>query len=139
LGLWPATIHRLMSSRRSRREASRRRIRQRRAVLAVVGASLVVVAIWLAAAGGDVPGESAARVATKALPPPVTPAFVPGPARGLSGRRSQWAAVRRSVDARTRPSESGAIVARVPTTTAEGTRNIVAVISHRDGAEGAVW
>src|SRR4051794_19405979 len=100
------------------------------AVAAVAAALLAVVATAL------VPGRAAhvSRPAPAgALPVPVTPAFVPGPARALGSTRhlSHWAPVQRRAVVRRVPGTGAAVVTALDTSTPEGTRNIVAVLGHR--------
>jgi lipoprotein-anchoring transpeptidase ErfK/SrfK len=116
--------------------------RRRRAL--ALGA--VALAAALAAAALTLRAPDAARTATagataRGLPPPVRPAFVPGPARPLAGERylSRWAPVQRRVPARAAPRPGAAAVATLATRTPEGTRNIVGVVGHAVDAAGRPW
>jgi lipoprotein-anchoring transpeptidase ErfK/SrfK len=109
-------------------------------------AALATCAIAAAAAGvvAAAPGSRAPKAGSKLaepLPPPVRPAFVPGPARSLGSTRylSSYAPVLRPAVARARPAAGAAPVAGVATSTPEGTTNIVDVLGrHRDRA-GRLW
>src|SRR4051812_50158530 len=93
--------------------------------LAAVGMALVVA---LAAAALALRGSGAEPTATaRGLPPPVRPAFVPGPPRPLAGERyrSRWASVQRPVPALTAPRAGAPVVAAPPTRHPEGPRHIV--------------
>ena len=130
-----------MARRRAGRGGGRRRRRGRRpvtaALVAVLAAALAVAVSGLAARS---PKRAAFRPAV-ALPPPVAPAFTPGAPRPLTDARyrAQWAVVRHRVLARTAPSPTAAPVAGIRTTTPEGTRNIVAVLGHREDRAGRPW
>jgi lipoprotein-anchoring transpeptidase ErfK/SrfK len=107
--------------------------------LAAVGVALVLA---LAAAALALRSTAAEPTATaRGLPPPVRPAFVPGPARPLAGERyrSRWASVQRPVPARAAARAGAAVVASLSTRTPEGTRNIVAVLGHAQDAAGQPW
>jgi lipoprotein-anchoring transpeptidase ErfK/SrfK len=108
------------------------------AVAAVAAALLAVVATAI------VPGRAThvSRPAPAgALPVPVTPAFVPGPARALGSTRhlAHWAPVQRRAVVRRVPGEGAAAVTALDTSTPEGTRNIVAVLGHHLDRRGRVW
>ena len=81
------------------------------------------------------------RFSPASLPRPVTPAFTPGRPQALPSTRflSRWAPVRRTVTARSRPDAGAPIVTTVPSTTPEGTTNIVLVLGHRTGRTGRLW
>src|SRR4051812_13830853 len=108
------------------------------AIAAVAAALLAVVATAL------VPGRTehfSRSPPAGALPVPVAPAFVPGPARALGSTRhlAHWAPVQRRAAVRRAPGPGAAAVTALATSTPEGTRNIVAVLGqHRDG-RGRVW
>jgi lipoprotein-anchoring transpeptidase ErfK/SrfK len=108
----------------------------RRAALAVAGAAIALAVAALLLRGSP-PHASAAGVA---LPPPVKPAFVPGPARPLGSTRdlTEYAPVQRAVAARRAPG-AGAVVATLSTRTPEGTRNIVEVLAHAQDPSGRPW
>jgi lipoprotein-anchoring transpeptidase ErfK/SrfK len=91
-----------------------------------------------AASGGDAPGPHAAL---DALPRPIAPAFTPGRPQPLPAMPylSRWAPVRVAATARRRPDAHSAAVARVATTTPEGTTNIVLVVGRRTDRAGRVW
>jgi L,D-transpeptidase catalytic domain len=73
------------------------------------------------------------------VPPPIRPAFAPGRPHLLPAGEtaSRWAPVRRAVAARARP--DGPVVARLGTTTPEGTANLVLVLEPRQDASGRLW
>ena len=83
---------------------------------------------------------SGAAVFAEALPKPTKPAFTPGPPRLLSKAETtwRWAPVIRSVVARTRPSASAPVVARLSTETPEGTTNLVEIVGRRP-SQSALW
>jgi lipoprotein-anchoring transpeptidase ErfK/SrfK len=87
------------------------------------------------------PPPAPTRAVMGALPPPVVPAFTPGPARPLASTRhlSHWAPVRQAVSARAAPDRSALVVATVSPTTPEGTENVVAVTGHRQDRAGLPW
>jgi lipoprotein-anchoring transpeptidase ErfK/SrfK len=109
-------------------------------------AALAACAIG-ALAAGVVAGVSGSRSEKGALPPlaalprPVAPAFVPGPARPLGSTRyvSRYAPVLRATIARARPDVGSARVARVATRTPEDTANIVQVLDRRRDRAGRLW
>jgi hypothetical protein len=73
-------------------------------------------------------------------PPPRLGLAIPEP-QLLSSRVdgvTMWAPVRRALDVRDAPSEDGRIVARVDTTTPEGTENLV-LVTGSTRAEGGLW
>jgi hypothetical protein len=76
-----------------------------------------------------------------ALPRPVAPAFTPSPGRPLRHTRvvAYWAPVRRAATARRAPGARAQPVARVATTTPEGTANIVRVLGRRTDRAGRLW
>ena len=100
----------------------------------------VVAAITGAALSGS-PDPPATRVAIGSLPPPLTPAFTPGPPRALGSTRhlSHWAPVRRATIARSAPDAGAPAGASLSTSTPEGTRNIVAVLARRQDGAGRIW
>jgi L,D-transpeptidase catalytic domain len=101
---------------------------RRRVPVAVAAAALVAVA-----AGGIALRSSPAGMrsaASAGVPPPVAPAFVPGPPRRLTGTRylSHWAPVRHVATVHAGPGVRTAVVTTLLTQTPEGTRNAVALI-----------
>jgi lipoprotein-anchoring transpeptidase ErfK/SrfK len=107
-----------------------------------VAAGAVALVAALAAAALALRAPATERTATAGgLPPPVRPAFVPGPARPLAGQRylSRWAPVQRPVLARASARAGAAVVAALSTRTPEGTQNIVAVLGHAVDAAGRPW
>jgi lipoprotein-anchoring transpeptidase ErfK/SrfK len=84
---------------------------------------------------------SPAPIVSPALPAPVRPAFTPGRPLALPARRfsTRWAPVRQAVTARRQPDARARPVARISTTTPDGTTNIVVVRSRRVVAGGRVW
>ena len=120
------------------RPGSRTRRSRRRG--AAAGAVFVATIVALAAA--SVPSRSPpAPVAAAALPPPVKPAFVPGPPRLLGSTRdvSHWAPLRRAVSARASPHAEAPPVAALGLMTPEGTRNVVAVLGRVQDRHGRPW
>jgi lipoprotein-anchoring transpeptidase ErfK/SrfK len=71
--------------------------------------------------------------ATAAVPPPVEPAFTPGPATLLRRNpyASRYAPVLRATAVRARPSSRARTIATLATRTPEGTDNIVQVLARR--------
>lgn len=108
-------------------------------VLAVLAAGLVLVTSAVVARS-PAPARSATAAGLR-LPEPVTPAFKVGrPARLPDARASsKWAPVRRPVAVRAAPSPGASVVSALPARTPEGTRNVAAVIDHRQDASGAAW
>jgi hypothetical protein len=115
-------------------------VRRAAAIAGALGAGAVTAATALALVPGD-PGTRAPTVAVHGLPPPVAPAFTPGPPEALRSEpyRSRWAPVRRRAAARRAPRRDAPVVANVSTRTPEGTANVVAVLGHREDRAGAVW
>jgi lipoprotein-anchoring transpeptidase ErfK/SrfK len=115
-------------------------VRRTRLAACVTGAVAVAV---IAAFEGARPGAgtSAPSIGPTALPPPVRPAFMPGPPQSLPSRRflSRWAPVRRPATARSRPDSRAALVAHVPTRTTDATTNVVRVLGHRTDQAGRLW
>jgi hypothetical protein len=111
-------------------------------VLALCASAVAYVLSWsgqsekATAAPGREKGASSA-----AVPPPVSPAFVPPKPRALTNRGSvSWYAfVRREALARERPDPAAAAVAPVPRWTPEETRNIVLVLGREQAADGGIW
>jgi lipoprotein-anchoring transpeptidase ErfK/SrfK len=106
-------------------------------------AGLVLLAALVAtvAVAAGPRSSSPTPVAAPAAPEPRRPAFVPGRPRPLGSPRhlSHWAPVRRAVPARSAPGSGAAVVATLSTRTPEGTRNVVAVLTRRLGADGMPW
>jgi lipoprotein-anchoring transpeptidase ErfK/SrfK len=106
---------------------------------------LAVLGALAALAAGAATLRSPDRIATPAeagaLPPPVRPAFEPGPPRALGPLRNlaHWAPVRRPAIARAAPGAGAAAVAALPRTAPEGTPNAVAVLAQRQDAAGRTW
>jgi lipoprotein-anchoring transpeptidase ErfK/SrfK len=114
--------------------------RPRRAALSLVlVAAAAAVVVSAVVARSPAPAPVSARALH--LPEPVAPAFAVGPPHVLSGERyrAHWAAVRRAVVARAAPAATASPVSAVPARTPEGTRNVVAVIGHRQDASGQAW
>ena len=109
------------------------------------GAALLVTVA--AACGGlaatrlqeTAPPRAAARALS--LPPPVAPAFTPGRPRALGPARYRtlWAPVRRAVAVRRAPSAGAREIARLDTTTPEGTDAIVTIAGRALDARGRPW
>jgi lipoprotein-anchoring transpeptidase ErfK/SrfK len=106
------------------------------AVAVAAGAATVAVAAVTPASSP----ERASR-GGRALPAPVTPAFVPGPPRPLAVSRhlARWAPVRRAVLARAAPDAAAPVVAPLATRTPEGSANVVSVLEHRQTGPGQAW
>jgi lipoprotein-anchoring transpeptidase ErfK/SrfK len=102
------------------------------AAAAATGAAAVTLRAS-GSAGGPGPGSG--------VPPPIPPAFVPGPPRLLGSIRhlTQWAPVRRPVLARAAPRADAAGVAMLTSRTPEGTDNAVAVLARRQDRTRAAW
>jgi lipoprotein-anchoring transpeptidase ErfK/SrfK len=118
------------------------RIRRRAAVAGVTAAAAIVTVAVAAAALRSPPDRPAALTAgAGGLPPPVSPAFRPGPPRRLGSSRylSYWAPVERTVAARAAPARTAAVVTRLSTRTPEGTRNTVAVLERANDPLGRTW
>jgi len=85
--------------------------------------------------------ESASAAAFAALPASPAPALdiqkpdPLAPARYLS----RWTVVRRSTVAHADPAARSAVVARLSTTTPDGTADVLTVLRARTGAEGRLW
>jgi lipoprotein-anchoring transpeptidase ErfK/SrfK len=95
-----------------------------------------------AALGARSDGDtSSPRASVDALPRPVAPAFTPGRPQMLPATPylSRWAPVRVAATARRRPDARSAAVARVATTTPEGTTNIVLVLGRQADRAGRLW
>jgi lipoprotein-anchoring transpeptidase ErfK/SrfK len=114
--------------------------------LAVVVAGVAAGAGLAVLGAGAVPPSSpprpaAAAVAASELPPPVAPAFSPGPPRALGSRRhlAHWAPLERAVTARAAPRADAATVAALALNTPEGTRNAVAVLARSHDRAGRPW
>jgi lipoprotein-anchoring transpeptidase ErfK/SrfK len=120
----------------SARPANRSRRPAALVALTLIGA-LVAVAAAVVAPRSPAPTKP---VAASALPPPIPPAFTPGTPRQLGSIRhlAHWASVRRSVPARIAPG-AGSVVALLSPRTPEGTRNVVAVLDHRQDRSGEAW
>ena len=110
---------------------------------AAIGAVLVctVAGIGAASVPSRTPSAPPASGAAALLPPPVAPAFVPGPPRRLGSTRhlSHWAAVRRPAPARSAPRSSAPVVAELERMTPEETQNVVAVLGRAKDRDGRPW
>jgi hypothetical protein len=109
-------------------------------LLAIMGAAVVgVLAVGVGARSTAVHGPASAPAA--GLPPPVTPAFRPGPPHRLGSIRhvSSWATVRGWVTVRADPAPGAAVVTTLAPDTPEGTRNAVAVLQRRHDERGRIW
>jgi hypothetical protein len=117
------------------------------AVRAAVAAALVIVAAGglLALRSG---GEGAQRVKPggveadlDGLPHAATSALHVGRPQPLSTphRFSRWTVVRKPTAARSAPRESARVVARLATTTPEGTENLLVVLGTAMDPDGHVW
>jgi lipoprotein-anchoring transpeptidase ErfK/SrfK len=109
----------------------------RRLAAAICLAVLAAVVAVLALPGGE-NATLQAGPAASALPPPVAPAFTPGPPRrlGPARNRSLWAPVKRAVET---PDAAAPQVAALGTRTPEGTRNIVAIAERGHDRAGRRW
>jgi hypothetical protein len=108
--------------------------------IAVAGATATAVAA-LAPSGSGERGGAATANATRGLPAPIAPSFVPGRPRGIGSQRdvARVATVRRAVAVRRRPSAGAAIVSELSPRTPEGTDNVVAVDGRRADPAGLAW
>jgi hypothetical protein len=81
------------------------------------------------------------RAATGAVPTPVAPAFVPPKPRLLREPQTaaRWAPVSAATPARAEPRSTARVVARLATTTPEGTANIVLALETAEDASGRLW
>jgi L,D-transpeptidase-like protein len=86
-------------------------------------------------------GTPVPRALHAAVPAPIRPAFTPGVPRPLrhSPFAVRWAPVRRAATALRAPATRAAPVARLATTTPEGTTNIVRVLGRRTDHAGRLW
>lgn len=110
--------------------------------LAALGVAAAAAGLAVASPGArSGAGPSRAPIVAGALPAPVRPAFTPGRPLPLPAGRftTRWAPVRQAVTARRRPDARAAAVARVATTTPDGTTNIVVVHDRRVTTRGRVW
>jgi lipoprotein-anchoring transpeptidase ErfK/SrfK len=105
-----------------------------------LAAALVAAAVIAVLAWPHSPSPSPAAGQAERLPASPKPALVvPRPARlTKSVAASYWASVRHGVLARVAPSSRAAVVAWLPSTTPEGTTNIVLVLGRRAGP-GGLW
>jgi lipoprotein-anchoring transpeptidase ErfK/SrfK len=112
---------------------------RRRAVTAVALVALATAAGMLAAPARQAPLVRA--TAPERLPPPVRPAFTPGPPRrlGPAHDRSLWAPLKRAVAVLAAPDPTAARIAVLQTVTPEGTRNVVAVARRDHDETGRRW
>jgi lipoprotein-anchoring transpeptidase ErfK/SrfK len=110
--------------------------------LAVAALAFAYVLAWSGPSerAAAAPGEGRGSP-SHAVPPPVSPAFVPPPPRPLANRGnvSWYAFVRRDAVAREEPDLAATAVAAVPRWTPEETRNIVLVLGRGQGADGRLW
>jgi lipoprotein-anchoring transpeptidase ErfK/SrfK len=110
-------------------------------------ALLVAAAILLVSGlvgGGDAPSPSPAAVQRERaarLPSAPASAFAIGPPVALErhARETTWAAVRRDVTVRRRPSPTAPAVGRLRADTPERTTNIVPLLARRRSARGELW
>jgi lipoprotein-anchoring transpeptidase ErfK/SrfK len=115
-------------------------MRRTRLLACAIGALVAAGAGAAVGARSDESTPGASAVAN-GLPPPVTPAFTPGHGRPLraSPYLSRWAPVRAAATARSAPDAAAGVVSPVPTTTPEGTTNIVLVLGRRIDRAGRLW
>src|SRR5215210_954655 len=142
----PHAVHRHQAAHlgddRARLHGLMRRLARRRprasGTLVMLVAGLVVVA---SAVSGRSPSSETTAATGRRLREPLTPAFTVGRPARLSGTRftAKWAPVRRPAAARAAPSSGARVVATLATRTPEDTRNVVAVIGHRQDGSGAAW
>jgi lipoprotein-anchoring transpeptidase ErfK/SrfK len=113
--------------------------RGRRVAGAVALIALASAAGLLAAPAREAPVVRA--TAAGRVPPPVAPAFTPGPPRRLGPARDRalWAPVKRAVAVRSAPDAAAARIAALPAVTPEGTRNVVAVVRRDHDRRGRRW
>ena len=109
-------------------------------VLAAVAVATGAGALTLGSSGAERASRAVAAPANR-LPPPVRPAFVPGAPRALGSlrHRSQWAPVKRAVEARAAPAPDAPVVGWLDLRTPEGTDNPVSVLAHRQDGDGRPW
>jgi len=111
--------------------------RRTRTAAAVGVASAVTVAMGFAlwpSTGSPQPAEG------PSLPGPARSALEVGEPQPLRDKHvSLWSFVRRATTARTTPRRAGAAVARLASTTAEGTANTLLVLGRTRDAAGRVW
>ncbi|HEV2713453.1 MAG TPA: L,D-transpeptidase [Gaiellaceae bacterium] len=114
--------------------------RRRRIAAAVIGVAAALAAVLIVDDPRGTPGAPAAdREGTALLPEPVEPAFKPKlrPV-DFTTPVNRWAAVVRAVDARRSPG-GNEIIARLATTTPEGTANIVLLQPGVETVRGRLW
>jgi len=119
-----------------RRRSARR---ARRVAVAVALAGSATAAALLAAPSERGPrGHATAAVR---VPPPVAPAFTPGPPRRLGPARDRalWAPVKHAVAVRSAPDAAAPRIATLPAVTPEGTRNVVAIARRGQDRRGGRW
>jgi len=121
----------------AKRDGGRRRL-VRAVGVAATPVLAALVAVVVSAHSASLPP---AKDQTPALPASPAPGLrVPAPVDLPSSPRvTYWASVRSAVFARAAPSASAERVARLPTTTPEGTANIVLVLGRRRDRAGRVW
>jgi hypothetical protein len=104
--------------------------------IAAIAAAVLAVVAW-----PQSPFSSRATDQPLGLPGSPRPAFVvPRPIRlSRSSALSYWASVRLAVAARSAPTSRAAVVTWLARTTAEGTTNIVLVLSRRTDRHGRLW
>jgi lipoprotein-anchoring transpeptidase ErfK/SrfK len=104
--------------------------------VAAVAAAVIAILVW-----PQSPAPSPAAGQPESFPASPKPALVvPRPVRlSHSAAVSYWASVRRETPARTAPSASAPVVADLPTTTPEGTTNIVLALGRRTDASRRLW
>ena len=113
---------------------------RRRLAAALFGVAAVVTAVLVLDGPGGTPGAPAAdQGPTAGLPDPVEPAFKPTLRRpDFAAPVSRWAPVLRPVAARRHPG-SARLVARLSTSTPEGTANIVLLQPGVHVVGGRLW
>jgi lipoprotein-anchoring transpeptidase ErfK/SrfK len=121
--------------------AGPRRARRRPLGLLAVVAVAAAAATGAAAVSLRASGPAGEAAPASGVPPPVPPAFTPGPPRLLGSTRhlSRWAPVRRPVVARAAARAGAAPVAALASRTPEGTDNAVAVLERRQDRTGVAW
>ena len=123
------------------------RPRRRRRAVTLAVAAFVAAGVAATVLGARSPAPAAREapsledsIRALALPEPVAPAFRPAAPRLLArGTLSHWAPVLRPVLARVAPRENARAVARVPTSTPEGTTNLLLATARATDATGRVW
>jgi hypothetical protein len=108
---------------------------------AALGVAAAFGLLWAGFGDSHPPSGTSADADAASLLPAPAPALEIGPPEKLSPSRflSRWTSLRESALARVRPSAGAPALARLRTTTPEGTANVLAVLGSRPDARGALW